>query len=198
MTGRRGINPCLICAEEATGPKGGTVCPECVRKVNAYDELRAKTVTGTVAVRLPAYPSIPGGKHDFNVVDVAAAHADPSTNARGRLELLLRELRRALDKPAQRWSETLPGEGNRLDVKPRLSPSELTNWRTYDRTSELYNVPEALAQVLVDLDPFLHAAFRESEEDGKRQGSNLLASLAAGDLTNSDFERRAGIARDKG
>jgi hypothetical protein len=142
---RRGFNPCLICHTEAAGPKGGTVCDECVRKVKAYDELRAQSIAGTVAVRLLAHPSIPGARRSFGTADVTASLQDDSINARGRLEVLLRELRRVLDKPASRWSEPLPGEGNRKEVTPRLRPAELAQWRSYDRNMELYNVPERRA-----------------------------------------------------
>lgn len=194
---RRGVNPCLICGESAPGPKGGTVCAECTRKVSAYDALRARAIDGTVAIQLPAYPSIPGARRPFEGDGVNPELPPEQCNARGRLELLLRELRRAFDRPASRWQSPLPGEGNVRDLQPRLPQAERAGWQAYDRTRERYNVPEALAQVLVDLDPFLHAALREAEEEGKRQGSDLLASLAAGDLTNQDFERRAGIARSK-
>lgn len=194
---RRGFNPCLICQTEASGPKSGTVCGECIRKVSAYDELRARSIVGTVAVRLPAYPNVPGARRPFAEASLDAAAAERECNARGRLELLLRELRSALDRPASRWNDVLPGEGNRRDLTPRLTPAEQIAWKAHDRNQEIYTVPEGLAQVLVDLDPFLQAALREAEADGKRQGSNLLASLASGDLTSTEFERRAGIARTK-
>lgn len=194
---RRGVNPCLVCSEPAPGPKGGTVCAECRRKVAGYDDLRARSIEGTIAILLSTYPSVPGARRPFGADALSPEVAAEQCNARGRLELLLRELRTALDRPAAQWHSPLPGEGNVRDVQPRLVGDERSRWLAHDRNRERYNVPEALAQVLVDLDPFLHAALREAEEEGKRQGSNLLASLAAGDLTNHEFERRAGIARAK-
>lgn len=176
---RRGTNPCLVCAEPAAGPKGGVVCVECRRKVEDYDVMRARFLDGSVCIRLSQYPYVPGRGRE--------------SPKRQQLDDLLRELRSSLDRPTNRrgWAcWPAPGElANEFEGKAR------ERGVIEGRDFMPYNVDARLAQFLIDLEPMLQQALREAEEDGKRQGSNLLAQLAAGNLTTDEFHKKAGIVQ---
>jgi hypothetical protein len=51
----------------------------------------------------------------------------------------------------------------------------------------------ATAEALRELYAVILGAIPAAYEKGKSEGTNLLAMLNAGELTNGDFERRAGI-----
>lgn len=180
---RRGYNPCIIegCEEMGSGPKGTVVCSECRRKIKDYDKLRDRGLEGRVSIVLPTYPYIPGRS--------LAGH----DSARTGLDKLLRELRDTLPQPARpehRWYTTAPGEkAPEFEGKPRFKYVISRDGGT------IFNVPEPLAQFLVDIEPAIQQAVKEAEEDGKLQGTNLLAQLAAGNLTSDEFEKKAGIQR---
>jgi hypothetical protein len=179
---RRGENPCLICRELASGPKGGTVCPECVRKVEAYDAMREQAHRGAVSIRLRQYPYVPSSSGGMRRDEKAT-----------QLENLLRDLRLALDRPSTRrgWGTwAAPGE-----LAPEFEGKPRERGMVEDRDQTAFNVDARLAQFLLDLEPMIQHAIREAEENGKKQGSNLLAQLAAGELTSAEFEKRAGITR---
>lgn len=180
MSTRRGMNPCLICGGLTSGPKGGVVCGECRRKVDDYDQLRGRYLAEQVAIRVRQYPYVPGR---------SKSAAGP--NARHVLDDLLRELRAATE-PVRRkgWTSLASGEtatdADKAGIKPRVIGAAIDHAMTI-------NVPRNLAQFLLDLEPAIYHAVNEAEEDGRRQGTNLLAQLAAGNLTSDEFERKAGI-----
>lgn len=183
MRTRRGYNPCIIegCEEVGGGAKGTVVCSECRRKIADYDKMRDKLLSGRVSVRLPTYPFVPGR----NLAN--------KSGARSALDEILRDMRKLLPQPARpeyRWYTTAPGE-----LAPAFEgEARFKHIITTDNIT-VYNVPEELAQFLIDIEPALQRALVEAEEDGKLQGTNLLAQLAAGNLTSDEFEKKAGIQR---
>lgn len=169
--------PCLVCGTDTLGPKAGTVCNECRRKVKDYDELRASLQVGQVSITLPLYPKL----------HYPSANRHPK---REQLETLMRTLRQQLDQPRRRDSlyyySHAPGEtAPKFEGKPTL---ERKHYGSTDYTT--FNVDERLAQVLLDLEPMISEAMEESEAIGKSNGTNLLAQLANGTLTSPDFEKK--------
>lgn len=178
---RRGCNPCLICSDLTRGPKGGVVCPECIDKVRHYDAVMARLASGKLRIDLPTYPFVPGrGRAEGN-------------SDREFLDQLLRELREALPRPwapayMDRPPEAPAPRADEAGIKRRVRYSHEA------RDYQPFNVPAELAQFLIDLEPAIFHALHEAHSEGKREGSNLLAQLAAGNLTTDEFHRKAGIA----
>ncbi|HEU0197088.1 MAG TPA: hypothetical protein VFQ88_07770 [Nevskiaceae bacterium] len=168
----RGYNPCVVCGEVHRVAKGH-VCSVCIGKIRAYDALVADHDRGLVSIEIDASPNVHGA---FSSVRGSAAE---------RLESLLRELRDAASPPTV--------EHVQIPAPPH--EPQRTGYRRMPQT--YLNVPAGLAKFFLDLEPLINMAIDEAEARGKREGTNILASLAAGELTNADFERKAGI-RHKG
>ncbi len=184
---RRMWHPCLVCGVECEGPKGGTVCSECRRKVAAYDATRLDISRDHVAVRLRS-PYVEGRNNFPHGITVDGCNANQEAGARARLQALLEELHSSFDKPAVRMYSLPKGEARKYEGEPRLTEAEAPR-RAYE--GQYYNVPESLAQFFVDLPWFINAALLEARAEGKAKGVNLLSQLAAGTLTSAEFETRA-------
>ncbi|HEX7324294.1 MAG TPA: hypothetical protein VF292_02930 [Rhodanobacteraceae bacterium] len=175
----RGYNPCAVCGEVHRVPKGH-VCGKCINKIGAYDAAVAAFNQAHERVALWPRPYVPGSRY-----------SDPEDggnplNARARLERLLYELR-----------ETAKGGATGVRETQRKTREPHTGSRpTYYDAPARIDVPAELAQFFLDIEPLIVAALGEAKADGEREGSNLLAELAAGKLTNADFERKAGIRHE--
>lgn len=87
-----------------------------------------------------------------------------------------------------------PLDEHRQLVPPAKEGSSYNVWYPSDQ-EDFRVMPRAVALALRALYTGMLTAPGKAYAKGKSDGSNLLAMLNAGDLTNKDFEQRAGITR---
>lgn len=163
----RNRNTCIICENPYQGNKG-LACPECHQIVNDHHQRIRDGSTSTCRVLLQDRWVYIG--------------TEPSAK---RVEKMLIALFNGF--PAIPWNAS-----GYADVKPLLPIPD----GFYAGGREARAVPAAQSQAIADLVLAIRAALMAAEKSGIKEGRNLLAQLAAGELTNQDFERRAGIVRD--
>jgi len=169
---RRGYNPCIICGELCSGPKDSTACPECRSKVERCDELEAaRDAAGESVALWEGWISLigAGGKTEET------------------LEKLIARLHSSLPYGSQRY------RCDDAEIKPTVEFGLKMSDRMYGQQRRLKIAPAGFGQFLADLHPLVYNALNEARVKGKQEGANLLAQLAAGELTTPEFERRAGI-----
>lgn len=149
------------------------VCASCREVLNAHSRAIAEaSAQGLVAVGVPPadhwLPYISNDKHNVRKLfhSVAMAVSVPSA---GQIDFL--------------------DETRRLVLVPKGQSGK--DWGPY-RVTDFRVMPSAVAMALRTLYEGLSIALPAAYEDGKSTGSNLLAMLNAGELTNADFERRSG------
>jgi hypothetical protein len=162
----RNINKCIICDGDYAGKKG-LACPQCHKIVKDHHAMMAAGNSELARVELSSsWESVGSGTEADQVgkLLVSVFNSFPEVNYTTASRL------KSVEPTIQRNSFSRGGP-----VKFRA-------------------VPMAIAQALADLPGAIYNANRAAEASGLQKGRNLLAQLAAGELTNNDFERRAGIA----
>jgi hypothetical protein len=184
-------------AQKRKAPRGYTydACPGC--KVVNQERPRPKDeVCGSCKAILDAHARQAAEVREMDLVRTGVptrSHWLPyipeDTN---ELCTLFLDVVRAVSKPST-MTEPLLDEHRQL-VLPTNSGSSYNVW--YPSDQEDYRVmPRAVALALRALYGGVLTAPGKAYAKGKSDGSNLLAMLNSGDLTNKDFEQRAGITR---
>lgn len=174
MHTKRGINPCTICGELVSGPRG-VCCSHCRKKAADYDRLVAERERTSQAVGLPS-----------GWISLSSWTADS----------------RKLESHLVRYFDALPlstrqGEwgfdAKAADVKATVKMRRDSTQPCQSR--KLRVAPPGAAEFLADLYALTDNALEAAYAKGKADGNDLLAALNRGELTTTDFERRAGIHR---
>lgn len=168
---RRGWNPCQICSAVTNKPKGH-VCDECVRKVRAYDRMQTESAIGMAKIARPW-----------------ALHA-VSTYPFGRER---EEAERHMAALLMAFPKYEKAHGELPLVDPTHSKTQARMGLRLHEYSGNSVVPASAAQLLADLPQVIYRCVQAAHRTGKAEGTDLLAQLAAGELTSADFEERAGI-----
>lgn len=186
MTARRAprgytFDPCPGCGQihdHQSRPKDG-VCASCREVLTAHAKAVSEAQSrGLVAVGVPEMPHwlpyIPNDQHGMQKPfhAVALAVSVPSSGGVDFFD----DTRRLVTIP--------PGTNYGSD----WGPYRITDFRV---------MPAPVAKALRELYEGLLQAIPGAYEKGKADGRDLLAMLSAGELTNADFERRAGIVTER-
>ena len=159
-------NQCIICGNDYRGNKG-LACPECHKIVKDHHARLAAGENDLATVRLPCIWMTLGFTDESKVVE------------------------KLLVSVFNTFTEI---HGTSATALPSVHPSiERPNRRSDDCPTRYRAVPVSMAQALVDLPNAIYNAYLAGEKKGLAQGRNLLAQLAAGELTSREFEHRAGI-----
>ncbi len=172
----RGRNPCLICTTPTDGPKGGVVCDRCRQKVADYDVALAEFKAGTVTVRMDRHQWVAYfGRESMKVSD--------------ELSQVLKSLLAGLRAPATgAYGFARPDERHADAINETIRGSH---------EGSPYLAPVSLGLPLTRLRGCINAAITAAYTSGKADGADLLAQLAAGELTTAEFEEKAGITPRK-
>lgn len=178
----RVLNPCILCSTPAPGARDKVVCHNCRTKVTRYDALVASVSEAGEFVYVPTgWASVPG---------------QARSGAGEKLMNLLVKLTSALP---------VPFPGSHVDFRDtRFSdaygPGGLYGFGSHASRCQKVEprlVPKVFAELLAHLHPLVCTIAEDSESAGNAAGVNLLAQLNAGTLLTDDFERRAGISRNR-
>lgn len=175
------FDPCPGCGtvhDFQPRPKEG-VCSSCREVLNAHAKAVGEAqAQGLVAVGVPEMshwlPYIPDDPHDMRKRFHALALA-VSVPSAGGVDYF--------------------DESHRLVLKPP-GTNYGSDWAPY-RVTDFRVMPAPVAKALRHLYEGLLQSIPGAYEKGKADGRNLLAMLSAGELTNAEFERRAGIVADR-
>lgn len=162
----RNINQCIICGNDYRGKKGAA-CVECHKIVKDHHAMLAAGDSELAAVRLPCSWVTVGFSEESKVV-----------------EKLLVSVFNTFTEVDYTTATSMPSVSTTI----RKANASQSDCPTTHRA-----VPTSMAQALADLPNAIYNAYLAAEKRGVEQGRNLLAQLAAGELTSRDFERRAGI-----
>lgn len=188
----KGYNTCICCNEsQVKGAKGAVCCDECKRKVREHGHAHQRMLVGRERVNLDRHPYLPGYAEPFDRDRAPPAAGAKGYNERGRLRWLLTDLRSQL--PESDWHHRSE-YADEQDLPLAEARPEFASDRYDMHGKPTYIVPAPFGRFLAELDTAIARALNEAVADGKAQGTNLIAALAAGELTNADFEKKAGIA----
>jgi hypothetical protein len=172
------FDPCPGCGsvDEYSPRAKDDVCSSCRNILNAH----AKTVKEAQDNDLVSV-GIPEMAHDFPYI----------IHDEGDLKAKFHAVAMAVSTPGSSEVPALD-EHRRLVLRPVGSGGGCNNWYPYhEKDFRIMSKQAALA--LRDLYEGILKSVPASYEEGKSEGRNLLAMLNAGELTNADFDRRAGI-----
>jgi hypothetical protein len=170
------FDPCHGCGlihDYQPRPKSG-VCVSCREVLNAHSKAVSEaSLQGLVAVGVPEQP------HWLPYI-----HNDTQN-----VQKLFHAVSMAVSVPSSGGVDYLD-ETHRLVLVPKGNSG--SGWSPYN-INDFRVMSAPIALTLRSLyDGLLHA-MPAAYKEGKADGCNLLAMLCAGELTNSEFERRAGI-----
>lgn len=174
-------DPCPGCGlvhDSQPRPREG-VCASCREVLQAHSRAVAEgSNQGLVAVGVPDqshwFPHILHDAHDIQKRFHAVALA-VSVPSAGEVDYFDESRRLVLTPPGMSYG---------------------SNWTPY-RITDFRVMPAPVAKALRALYDGLLQSVPGAYEKGKGDGRNLLAMLSAGELTNDDFERRAGIVAER-
>lgn len=167
----RGRNPCLICAAITSGPRGGAVCDTCKRKVRCYDAAVAPKPDESWLALPTSWTRVGSDVDDLERALVTLYRAFPEADGED-VPHAQSPYASSFDK--DRRLEQKFDDGGRYDaggVKPR-------------------RMLASVAAAIRPLQQLIERAIDDAHKRGVREGTNLLAQLNAGELTNKAFDER--------
>lgn len=173
-------DPCPGCHQTHDEPRPNDgVCSVCRSVLDTHARMVAEAKdSGLVSVGVPEMP------HWFPYI-----HHDETASLQKNFHAVVL----AVSTPSTGNEPDLDAS-RRLVQQPRGN-SYSSDWSPY-QLKDFRAMPGHVALALRELYMTIWTAVPRAYAKGKSDGSNLLAMLNAGELTNADFERQAGIRAD--